>query len=222
MCSSDLTIVHSGDWKLDPDPRVGKLTDEARLKQLGDEGVLALMGDSTNANSEGHSGSEGALLESVRTLIGQSQGRVAVSLFASNAARIETVCAAAAANDRVVVMVGRSLWRTVAAARECGYLRDLPPLLEDDEGERLPSDHALYLVTGCQGEQRAALARIAFGEHRTVKFARNDTVIFSSKVIPGNEKPIARAVNRLLRNGVKVVTEKDHFVHVSEIGRAHV
>ncbi len=209
------TIVHSGDWKLDPEPRVGKLTDEAKLKKLGDDGVLALMGDSTNANTEGHSGSEGALLESMSTLIGEATGRVAVSLFASNAARIETVCRAAVANDRVVVMVGRSLWRTVAAARECGYLRDLPTVLEDDEGERLPAEHVLYLVTGCQGEQRAALARIAFGEHRTVKFGRGDTVIFSSKVIPGNEKSIGRVVNSLLRGGVKVVTEKDHFVHVS-------
>jgi len=209
------TIVHSGDWKLDPEPRVGKLTDEAKLKKLGDDGVLALMGDSTNANTEGHSGSEGALLESMSTLIGEATGRVAVSLFASNAARIETVCRAAVANDRVVVMVGRSLWRTVAAARECGYLRDLPTVLEDDEGARLPAEHVLYLVTGCQGEQRAALARIAFGEHRTVKFGRGDTVIFSSKVIPGNEKSIGRVVNSLLRGGVKVVTEKDHFVHVS-------
>lgn len=209
------TVVHSGDWKLDPDPRVGRLTDEGALRALGDAGVLALMGDSTNALSQGHSGSEGALRPSLRELIAEATGAVAATLFASNAARIETLCKAAAANDRVVVMVGRSLWRTVTAARECGYLNDLPALLDEDEAERIPREHVMYLVTGCQGEQRAALGRIAFGEHRNIAFARGDTVIFSSKVIPGNERPIARVVNCLVRAGVRVVSEKERFVHVS-------
>lgn len=209
------TVVHSGDWKLDPEPRIGPLTDEASLRALGDQGVLALMGDSTNALSKGHSGSEGALRASLRTLFAEAKGAIAVALFASNAARIETICEAAAANDRVIVMAGRSLWRTVAAARECGYLRNLPALLEDDEAERIPREHVLYLVTGCQGEQRAALGRIAFGEHKNIRLGRGDTVVFSSKVIPGNERPIGRVVNRFIRDGVRVVTEKDHLVHVS-------
>ena len=209
------TVVHSGDWKLDPEPGVGKLTDEAALRALGDSGVLALMGDSTNALSNGHSGSEGSLRAPIRQLIADAKGAVAVGLFASNAARIETICEAAAANDRVVVMVGRSLWRTVAAARECGYLRNLPALLEEDESERIPREHLLYIVTGCQGEPRAALSRIATGEHRNIRLGRGDTVIFSSKVIPGNERPIARIVNALVRSGAKVVTERDAKVHVS-------
>ena len=209
------TVVHSGDWKLDPDPRVGRLTDEASLKALGDSGVMALMGDSTNAMSKGHSGSEGTLLPSLTKLIGEATGAVAVALFASNAARIETICQAAAANDRVIVMAGRSLSRTVAAARECGYLRDLPTLLEEDEADRIPREHLLYLVTGCQGEQRAVLGRVAFGEHRNIKLGRGDTAIFSSKVIPGNERAIGRVVNRFIRAGVKVISERDHLVHVS-------
>jgi ribonuclease J len=209
------TVVHTGDWKLDPEPRVGKVTDESALRSLGDSGVLALMGDSTNALSSGHSGSEGALRPTLRGIVAEAKGAVAATLFASNAARIETICDAAAANDRVIVMVGRSLWRTVAAARECGYLRNLPAILDEYEAERIPREHVLYIVTGCQGEPRAALSRIALGEHRNIGLGRGDTVIFSSKVIPGNERPIARIVNRLMRAGVRVVTERDRAVHVS-------
>ena len=209
------TFVHSGDWKLDEDPRIGPLTDEGALKALGDEGVIALMGDSTNALTPGHSGSEGALRASIAEVVGECTGRVAVTQFASNAQRIESVACAARAHGRELVVVGRSLWRTIEAARECGYLRDLPPILEEEEAHHLPPDNTLLLLTGCQGETRGAMARVAAGEHRHVHLGSGDTAIFSSKVIPGNERPIADVVNRLVRAGVRVLTERDRFVHVS-------
>ena len=208
-------VVHSGDWKLDADPRIGPKTDEAALRALGDEGVLALMGDSTNAVSEGQSGSEGELRESLRELVSGCAGRVAVTQFASNAARIETVARAAAVNGREVVVVGRSLHRTIGAARECGYLTDLPPLLDEDEGNLLPPGNVLYLLTGCQGEARGAMSRVAANNHRSVRLEAGDTAIFSSKVIPGNEKPIARVTGQLERSGVRVIDGRGHFVHVS-------
>lgn len=209
------TVVHSGDWKLDGDPRVGGLTDEPALRALGDAGVLALIGDSTNALVPGHSGSEGSLVAHISDVVKECKGAVAATMFASNAARISTIAQAATANDRVLVVAGRSLWRTIEAARECGYLRDLPPLLDEDEGARIPREHVLYLLTGCQGEPRGAMTRVATGEHRNIHMGRGDTVIFSSKVIPGNERSIGRVVNHLIRGGVNVVTEKDRKVHVS-------
>ena len=209
------TIVHSGDWKLDEDPRIGPRTDEPALTALGDKGVVALMGDSTNATTPGHSGSEGALRASIAEVVGEATGRVAVTQFASNAQRIETVARAAEAHDRELVVVGRSLWRTIEAARECGYLHDLPPLLEAEDARNLPPRNTLLLLTGCQGEPRGAMARVAAGDHRHIRLAAGDTAIFSSKVIPGNERPIADVVNRLVRAGVRVVTERDRFVHVS-------
>jgi len=208
-------IVHSGDWKLDDEPCIGPLTDEAVMRDLGDEGVLALLGDSTNAMTEGHSGSEGALRESLRSLIGECEGRVAVTQFASNAARIETVVMTAAENNREVVVVGQSLWRTIAAAQECGYLRDLPPLMEADEVKHLLPRNTLLLLTGCQGETRGAMCRVAFGKHRNVSLTVGDTVIFSSKAIPGNERSIGRVTSQLIRAGVRVITERERFVHVS-------
>ncbi|MDA0654705.1 MAG: ribonuclease J, partial [Proteobacteria bacterium] len=211
----DGLFVHSGDWKLDDAPCIGPLTDEAVLRKLGDEGVTALFGDSTNAMTDGHSGSEGALRKSLREIVAGCTGRVAVTQFASNAARIESVVRAAADNDREVVVAGRSLWRTIGAAQECGYLRDLPPLLEEDEAPHLPPRNTLLLLTGCQGEARGAMSRVAFGEHRNVRLRRGDTVIFSSKAIPGNEREIGRVASQLTRSGVRVVTGRDSFVHVS-------
>lgn len=208
-------IVHSGDWKLDDEPCIGPLTDEAAMRGLGKEGVLALFGDSTNAMTEGHSGSEGALRESLRSLIGECEGRVAVTQFASNAARIETVVMAAAENNREVVVVGQSLRRTITLAQECGYLRDFPPLMEADEAQHLVPRNTLLLLTGCQGEPRGAMCRVAFGEHRNVSLSMGDTVIFSSKAIPGNERAIGRVTSQLIRAGVRVVTERERFVHVS-------
>ena len=209
------TIVHSGDWKLDDDPRIGPRTDADAFRALGDEGVVALMGDSTNALTEGSSGSEGALKKSLGDLIADAPGRVAVTQFASNAARIQTVAQAAQEHGREVVIVGRSLWRTIAAAQECGYLDDLPALLEEDEAMHLPARNTLLLLTGCQGEPRGAMSRVAGGEHKRVRLGQGDTAIFSSKAIPGNEAAIFRVIGQLQRAGVEVLTGRDHFVHVS-------
>lgn len=208
-------VVHSGDWKIDPKPLIGPLTDETRFRELGEQGVLALIGDSTNVFVRGHSGSEGALAPSLTEIVGEKTGRVAVTTFASNAPRIHSIAMAAAENDRELVVVGRSLWRTIEVARENGYLADLPTILSDDEAEFLPAANTLFLVTGCQGEARGAMSRIAHGQHPRITMGRGDTVIFSSKIIPGNEVNIGRAVNRLVYAGVEVITEKDQFVHVS-------
>ena len=208
-------VLHTGDWKLDPNPLVGPKSDEEALRRLGDEGVMALIGDSTNALNEGTSGSEGDVLESLMRICANRTGRIAVASFASNVARIDTVARVAAAHDRHLVLVGRSLWRIVAAAQECGYLNDLPPFLTDDEGAYLPPEKVMFMCTGCQGESRAALARIASGNHRHVTFEKDDLVIFSSRVIPGNEMAISRVRNRLLWNGVEVIGEKEPGVHVS-------
>ena len=208
-------VLHTGDWKLDPEPLVGPKSDEDALRRLGDEGVMAMIGDSTNALNEGTSGSEGEVRETLMDLCANRTGRIAVATFASNVARIDTVAKVAAAHDRHLVLVGRSLWRILAAAQECGYLQDIAPPLKDDEGAYLPPDKVMFLCTGCQGEARAALARIASGNHRHVVFEKDDLVIFSSRVIPGNEMSISRVQNRLLWNGVEVIGEKERGVHVS-------
>jgi ribonuclease J len=208
-------VLHTGDWKLDPEPLVGPKSDEDALRRLGDEGVMAMIGDSTNALNEGTSGSEGDVRKTLMDLCANRTGRIAVATFASNVARIDTVAKVAAVHDRHLVLVGRSLWRILAAAQECGYLQDIAPPLKDNEGAYLPPDKVMFLCTGCQGESRAALARIASGDHRHVVFEKNDLVIFSSRVIPGNEMSISRVQNRLLWNGVEVIGENERGVHVS-------
>ena len=209
------TVLHTGDWKFDPDPLIGPTADEAALKRLGDEGVLALVGDSTNALRPGTSGSEAELRRSLIDLIGRYDARVAVACFASNVARLETIARAAAAHGREVALVGRSLWRIDKAARENGYLADLPRFLTEDEAGYIPRDRIVMICTGSQGEPRAALSRIARDDHPHVVLETGDVVIFSSRIIPGNEKPINRLQNALVRLGVEIVTEEDHFVHVS-------
>ena len=209
------TVLHTGDWKLDPEPLVGEVTDEARLRAVGDEGVLAIVCDSTNALRDGTSGSEGELRASLSDLIGRYEGRVAVACFASNVARLRTISEAARAHDRDVALVGRSLWRIDKAARENGYLADVPRFLTEDEAGYVPRDKILLICTGSQGEPRAALARIAREDHPNVSLDEGDAVIFSSRIIPGNEKAINKLHNALLRLGVEVVTTEDHFVHVS-------
>jgi ribonuclease J len=208
-------ILHTGDWKLDPDPVVGPITDEAALRQLGGEGVLAMVCDSTNVLVEGSSGSEAEVRQSMDELIGRYRHRVAVACFASNVARIESVTRAGLAHDRHVGLVGRSLRRMVEAARETGYLSDLPDFVEEEDIGHLPRDRVLMICTGSQGEPRSALARIARDEHPDVGLEPGDAVIFSSRIIPGNEHAIGELHNALIRQGVEVVTEKDHFVHVS-------
>ncbi len=207
-------VMHTGDWKIDPDPLVGAPLDEAACRQAGEAGVLALVGDSTNATVEGESGSEGAVRERLAALIGAREKGIAVTLFASNVARLESVALAAREAGREPVLVGRSLQRYVRAARASGYLEGVR-LLTEDEGAPLHKSQVVYLCTGCQGEPRAAMARIAGDSHPRVSLGDGDTVIFSSKIIPGNERTIGNLHNRLLRQGVEVITEKDEHVHVS-------
>jgi ribonuclease J len=208
-------VLHTGDWKFDPNPLIGASADVARLEALGDEGVLALIGDSTNVFKQGAAGSESEVRESLVELFGRYQRRIAVACFATNVARVESIAVAAAAHDRHVALVGRSLWRIDKAARENGYFKDLQPFLTEHDAAFLPEDKVVYICTGSQGEPRAALARIANDSHPHVTLGKGDVVIFSSRIIPGNEKSIFRLQNSLIRQGVEVVTEKDHFVHVS-------
>jgi ribonuclease J len=209
------TLLHTGDWKLDPEPLVGPVADEAALRRLGDEGILAMICDSTNALVHGVSGSEAEVRNSLEDLVGRLSGRIAVASFASNVARLESIARAAAAHDRQVGLVGRSLWRIAEAARANGYLTGLPPFVREHDVAYLPRDKVLMICTGSQGEPRSALARIANEEHPHVTLERGDTAIFSSRIIPGNERAIGELQNALVRLGVEILTERDHFVHVS-------
>ncbi|MGB9369096.1 MAG: ribonuclease J [Xanthobacteraceae bacterium] len=208
-------VLHTGDWKLDPTPVIGPPTDEAKLKALGDEGCLALIGDSTNAVRDGRSPSERDVARTLRELIGAATGRIVVTTFASNVARMRSVAEAAAAAGREVVVVGRAMDRVSQVARECGYLEGINEFRGVDVYGHLPPDKVVALCTGSQGEPRAALARIAEDQHPEVTFSKGDTVIFSSRTIPGNEKAVGRVVNGLVRQGVEVITDRTHLVHVS-------
>ncbi len=208
-------VLHTGDWKLDPDPLVDPPTDERAFAALGDEGVLAMVADSTNAMVEGHSGSEADVRRSLAALIRELRGRVAVTCFASNVARVESVALAARDAGRTVALVGRSLRNLEAAARECGYLTDLPAFVGEDDANDIPDDNLLILVTGSQGEPRSALARIAADNHPRIELGEGDTVVFSSRVIPGNERAIGTVQDNLVRRGVRLMTDTDHMVHVS-------
>ena len=208
-------VLHTGDWKLDPDPVVGPTADEAALRRLGDEGVLAMVCDSTNALRPGEAGSEASVGQSLLELVRRCPQRVAVACFASNVARLTSIAAAAQAAGRDAALVGRSLWRIENAARATGYLTGVPRFLTEDEGAWLPRDKALFICTGSQGEPRSALARIAENDHPHVVLEAGDSAIFSSRIIPGNERAIGRLQNKLAALGVEVLTEHDHFVHVS-------
>jgi ribonuclease J len=208
-------VAHTGDWKIDPDPVLGEQTDTTALEKLGDEGVLALVCDSTNALVPGTSGSEASVRDVLIELVGTLKGRVAVTGFASNVARLDTVARAAKAHGRKIALVGRSMQKMVQAARETGYLKDFPPILDETEAADLPSHKVLYMCTGSQGEPRAALARIAGDNHPHVQLGEGDTVIFSSRVIPGNELAIFEMQNKLAARGVGLLTVEDHHVHVS-------
>jgi len=211
-----VTVLHTGDWKLDPHPLVGPPTDEAALAALGEENVLAMICDSTNALVEGHSGSEAEVRTALTALIkGIKHGRVAVTCFASNVARVETVAMAAHAAGRSVALVGRSLRNLDQAARECGYLRGIGEFVPEDEAGSVPDDRLVILVTGSQGEPRSALARIASDTHPNISLGAEDTVIFSSRMIPGNERAIGLVHDNLVRRGVRLMTDADHMVHVS-------
>ncbi len=209
------TVLHTGDWKIDAEPTLGPVTDDAALRKIGDDGVLAMVCDSTNVFSRGESGSEMRVKESLVKLISAQEGRVAVTTFASNVSRVVSICEAAAAADRSVCLLGRSMLRIVDAAREVGILPANLSFVSPEDAGHLPREHVLYLCTGSQGEPRAALARIARDDHPDLILSEGDTVIFSSKIIPGNDREIYNLQNDLVDLGVKVITEKDEFVHVS-------
>ncbi len=209
------TVLHTGDWKLDPTPLVGPPTDEAGFAALGEQGVLAMICDSTNAMVDGQSGSEADVRTTLSDLIASLRGRVAVTCFASNVARVESVALAARDAGRTVALVGRSLRNLEAAARECGYLSGLPPFVTEDAANDVPDENLLILVTGSQGEPRSALARIAADTHPRIELGEGDTVVFSSRVIPGNERAIGTVQDNLVRRGVKLMTDHDHPIHVS-------
>jgi len=209
------TVLHTGDWKLDPTPILGPPTDERRLRELGEAGVLALVGDSTNAVRDGRSPSEAEVATIIAGLVKSARGRVAVTTFASNVARVKAVADAAKAADREVVVVGRAMERVVQVARECGYLDGTASFRGMDLYGHFPSDKVLAICTGSQGEPRAALARIANNDHPAVTLNKGDTVIFSSRTIPGNEKAVGSIINGLVAQGVEVITDRTHLVHVS-------
>lgn len=208
-------ILHTGDWKFDNDPVLGKKADEALLKSYGDEGVLALVCDSTNVFNEGTSGSEGEVRKSLVDIIAGCSQMVVVTTFASNLARLETLIHAGQMAKRKVVLSGRSLHRILLAAQESGYMKDIAPLIDERDIARFKRQELLVIATGCQGEPLAATAKMANNSHHSIKLAPKDTIIFSSKIIPGNEKKIFRMFNIFVRSGIEVVTERDHFVHVS-------
>ncbi len=208
-------IMHTGDWKFDPDPVVGTLSDLDILRKCGDEGVLALVCDSTNVFNEGISGSEGDVRKSLVDIIAGCPKMVVVTTFASNLARLDTLIHAGQKAGRKIALTGRSLHRMLAAAQESGYLNDIAPLIDERAVGNYKREELLIIATGCQGEAMAATAKMANKTHASVKLSPKDTVIFSSKIIPGNDKKIFRMFNIFVKMGVEVITERDHFVHVS-------
>jgi ribonuclease J len=210
------SILHTGDWKIDPDPLLGGKTDIAAISRLGDEGVLAMVCDSTNVFVDGEAGSEAEVRVAMNKLIGTLKGKVAVACFASNVARMDTAIRAAQANDRRVCLVGRSMHRMAGAARSVGFLQDVDDFVSESDAGHFPEDKILYLCTGSQGEPRAALSRIADGTHPHVSLGDGDSVVFSSRVIPGNEVAIRNLQNKLADKGVRLYTDRDHpGIHVS-------
>jgi ribonuclease J len=208
-------VLHTGDWKIDPTPILGDATDEQKLRALGDEGCLALIGDSTNAVREGRSPSEADVAKTIAELIRTAPGRVAVTTFASNVGRLRTVADAARAAGREVIVVGRAMDRISQIARETGYFDGVQDFLPPDAYGALPPKKVVALCTGSQGEPRAALARIAEDQHPEIKFSRGDRVIYSARTIPGNEKAVGRVINGLIEQGIEVITDRTHLVHVS-------
>ncbi|MDR3326265.1 MAG: ribonuclease J [Rhodospirillaceae bacterium] len=208
-------ILHTGDWKFDPKPIISSPADIERLQFLGDSGILAVVGDSTNVFKQKTSGSEYDVRESLIELFSHFRSRIAVTCFASNVARVESIAIAAQVNDRHVALVGRSLWRINKIARENGYLSKVPLFLTENDAVDLPVDKISYICTGSQGEPRTALMRIANNINRNISLTDGDVVIFSSRIIPGNELSIFKLQNKLISNGVRVITENDHLVHVS-------
>lgn len=209
------TIFHTGDWKIDPDPVLGQAIDENELMGIGDDGVLAIVCDSTNVFNEKASGSEMAVRHSIEEILAHKEGAVFCTTFSSNVARVETLAYVAKQTGRHLCLVGRSLIRNVAAARENGYLKGFPTIYSEEDASHMPRHKLLYICTGCQGEARAALMRIILDNNRHVHLSKGDTVLFSSKIIPGNELTLWRTHNLITEKSVEIITEKDAFVHVS-------
>ncbi|HEY2755189.1 MAG TPA: ribonuclease J [Pseudolabrys sp.] len=209
------TVLHTGDWKIDPTPILNDPTDEKKLRALGEEGCLAVIGDSTNSIRDGRSPSEADVAKTLAQLINEAPGRVAVTTFASNVGRLRAVAEAARAADREVVVVGRAMERTVHIARELGYFDGVQDFRPQDAYGYLPPNKVVALCTGSQGEPRAALARIAEDQHPEVTLSKGDRVIYSARTIPGNEKAVGRVINGLIDQGIEVVTDRTHLVHVS-------
>ena len=210
------TILHTGDWKIDPDPIVGEQVDVEQIRKLGDDGVLAMVCDSTNVFVDGTAGSEAEVRDALIPLVKSLKGKVAVACFASNVARVDSAARAAMAAGRSVCLVGRSMHRITAAAKSVGLLKDVPEFIQEGDAAALPRDKVMYLCTGSQGEPRAALSRIADDAHPHVKLGPGDSCIFSSRVIPGNEIAIRNLQNKLADRGVRLYTDRDHpGIHVS-------
>lgn len=211
-------LVHTGDWNLDPTPVLDAPTDEPTLRQIGDEGVLAYIGDSTNAPIPGRAGSEAEVEDGLHLVFAGLEGkRILITIFASNIARIQTICRAAEAVGRSVCVLGRSLHRMSANAHECGYLNELQGFVSEADIDSIPAGQLVIIATGSQGEARAALARIARGDWKGIKLGRGDVAVFSSKAIPGNEKDINRVKNNLSASGVRVIDASNAGarIHVS-------
>ena len=209
------TVIHTGDWKIDNEPSLGAPTDEKRFRELGDEGVLALVCDSTNSMRDGVSPTEHDVLNSLTEIISNEKGRVAITTFSSNVGRIISIARAAKEAGRQVLLVGRSIKRSVTVAEELGYLEGIDPFLNEEDYPYIPRDKIVMVLTGSQGEQRAALAKLSRDEMRSLALTAGDTVIYSSRSIPGNERSIIDTQNRLIDMGVKIITDHDALVHVS-------
>ncbi len=217
ITTSHGNVMHSGDWNLDPMPVVGYKTEQKTFEQLGKDGVLAYVGDSTNAEVNGRSGSEAEVAKGLEAVFKTCKGRIVVTTFSSNIGRAKSIIKAAQAVGRDVGVIGRSLHRMLGCAYECGYMDDMPDLVSEEDLGYLPDDKTVIIMTGSQGEYRAALARAARGDHRNVTLNRGDTVIFSARSIPGNERGINDVKNNLTAAGVRVISPSDtkHTIHVS-------
>ena len=208
-------ILHTGDWKCDPEPLVGKNLDSKRLIEIGKEGVVSMICDSTNVFNMGRSGSEGDVRKSLIKIIERQKKRVVVTSFASNVARMETIFYCAKKTGRQISLVGRSMQRIYKAARQCGYLSEVIEPLDPRDTKNISREKIIYLCTGSQGEPMGAMNRISNYIHPDVNIEAGDTVIFSSKIIPGNEKKLYKLHNQLVRDGIQVISEENEFVHVS-------
>jgi len=208
-------ILHTGDWKIDPEPLIGGKINSSRLKEIGNDGVLAMICDSTNVFSLGKAGSELDVRKSMLNIMSSLKKRVIIASFASNVARLETAFYCAEKTGRQISLVGRSMHRIFKAAKQCGYLKNVIEPIDPREAKNISREKIVYLCTGSQGEPMAALMRIAKYTHPDVFIEKNDTVIFSSKIIPGNEKKLYNLQNQLVKDGIEVISEENEFVHVS-------